>query len=126
MYYLFTVNKYDKTGHARIKKKKLNKNDIDINDYNKLPNEVKIFVDKYKIDTSKINIRGLLKSIGFIIALSITFGLLIANRITKVPIIQIGIILLITFTLYLISLVIICNYLKKKGYVKDGHKKNRK
>lgn len=125
-YYLFTINKYDKTGHVRTKKKNMSKNDIYINDYNKLPNEVKIFVDKYKIDTSKINLKGLLKSTGIIIAVSITFGLLVANRVTKVPIIQIGIILLITFILYLISLIIICNYLKKKGFVKDGHKKNRK
>ena len=34
----------------------------------------------------RINIRGLLKSVGIIIASSITIGMVIANRISKVPI----------------------------------------
>ena len=125
LYYIFSINKYGKDGHYRTKKLK-KKNDIAINDYKKLPNEVKIFIDKYKIDITKINIRGLLKSVGIIIAFSISFGLLIASRISKVPIIEIAITLLITFIFYFISLTIIGKKLRQKGYVKDGNKKNRK
>ena len=125
LYYLISVNKYDKDGHYKNKKLK-NKKDIEENDYKKLPNEVKIFIDKYNIDISKINIRGLLKSVGFIIAFSIAFGLLIANRVSKIPIFQIAVTFLITLIFYFISLTVLGRYLKKKGYVKNGNKKNRK
>ena len=125
VYFIISVNKYGKDGHYKTKKLK-NKNEIEANDYKKLPNEVKIFIDKYNIDITKINIRGLLKTTGIIIAFSIAFGLLIANRVTKIPILQIAVTLLITFILYFISLTIIGNNLKKKGYVKNGNKKNRK
>ncbi len=81
IYYIFSVNRYDKSGHYkdkskkyRDKNKKLSPKEIKEQkklDHDKLPSEVLVFVDKYKVDLDKVNIRGLLKMVGLMLGIEI-------------------------------------------------------
>ena len=130
IYYIFSVTRYDKNGHYKDKKdkkskgkKKLSKEEIKElkkKDYDKLPNEVKFFVAKYKIDLDKINIRGLLKMVGLVLGIDIAIATIIVVTIFKNDIticIIVGFIIMLV--LYLISLKIMSKYFEKKGLVKD-------
>ena len=133
IYYIFSVTRYDKQGHYKDKKdkknkkknknKKLSKEEIKAlkkKDYEKLPNEVKFFVSKYKIDLDKVNIRGLLKMTGLVLGIDIAIATIIVVTIFKNDIticIIVGFIIMLV--LYLISLKIMGVYFEKKGLVKD-------
>lgn len=133
IYFIFTVSKYDKTGHyKKIKyerdKDKLSKkekekfiNKVKIEDYNHLPNEVKFFVTKYKIDLDKVNIRALLRMNGIILAIIISLAVLFVVIVFNEKDVSIGILvgIVITIVLYLIVLKLLGIYFKKKGLVKD-------
>ncbi len=137
IYYIFSVNKYDKHGHFREKNKKkddnkknkkLSKEEIKRMkqlDYDKLPSEAKIFVNMNKIDLDKINIRGLLKMIGLLLGLCIGFGIIIAVGLSSVLFhgeniifeILVGFVLAMIF--YIIGTKVLSNKLKKEGVTKD-------
>ena len=130
IYYIFSVTRYDKSGHYKDKSrrkgkglKKLSKEEIKAlkkKDYDKLPNEVKFFVSKYKIDLDKVNIRGLLKMVGLVLGIDIAIATIIVVTIFKNDIticIIVGFIIMLV--LYLISLKIMSKYFEKKGLVKD-------
>jgi hypothetical protein len=85
-----------------------------------LPSEVMLFVDRYKINLDKVNIRGLLKLTGLILGIEIAIVTLTVVIIFKNQIvisIIVGFILLMI--LYLISLKLLANIFKKKGLVKN-------
>ena len=129
IYYIFSVNRYDKNGHYKDKKYKYNKNkklspkeikEQKKLDHDMLPSEVMLFVDRYKIDLDKVNIRGLLKLTGLILGIEIAIVTLTVVIIFKEQIvisIIVGFILLMI--LYLISLKLLANIFKKKGLVKN-------
>lgn len=134
IYYLFSVNKYDKNGHYKDKdykknkknknKKKLTKQEVEElkkKDYDKLPNEVKYFVSKYRIDLDKVNLRGLLKMTGLVLGICIAAATLTVVTIFKNKDITLEIIVafVIVLVLYLISLKIMGRYFEKKGLTKD-------
>ena len=132
IYFIFTVNRYDKNGHYKDKKnkkdnkkknKKLSKDELEKLkklDLEKLPNEVKYFVYKYKVDMDKINIRGMLKMIGLILGIDIAIATIIVVTIFKNNItISIIVGFFIMLVLYLISLKILASYFDKKGLLKD-------
>ena len=130
IYYIFSVTRYDKSGHYKDKSrgkgkglKKLSKEEIKAlkkKDYDKLPNEVKFFVSKYKIDLDKVNIRGLLKMVGLVLGIDIAIATIIVVTIFKNDItIEIIVGFIIMLVLYLISLKIMGVYFEKKGLVKD-------
>ncbi|MBR6113000.1 MAG: hypothetical protein IKP79_00615 [Bacilli bacterium] len=115
IYYFVSVTRYDKNGHL-----KKNKNNSKVSDYEGLPNEVKYFIKKYKVDLDKINLRALLKLTGLILGIDIAIVSIVLILIFKdnlILILVIATILLIP--LYLISLKILGNYFKKKGLVKN-------
>ena len=115
IYYFVSVARYDKCGHL-----KKNKKNDKATDYEGLPSEVKYFIKKYNVDLDKVNLRGVLKLIGFILGidiaiLTIILALLFRNNIFLQVVV--GIIFIIP--LYLISIKFAGNYFKKKGLVKD-------
>ena len=131
MYFLFSVNRYDKNGHYKDKdykknknkKKKLTKKEIEElkkKDYDKLPNEAKFFVSKYRIDLDKVNIRGLLKMLGLVLGICIAAGtLIVITALPNHPNWQIVIAFIIVLVLFFISMKIMGRYFEKKGLVKD-------
>ena len=136
IYFLFTVSRYDKNGHYKDKKEKYEEkfrraknkkkeqkkliNELKVKDYEKLPNEVKYFVNKYKVDLEKVNIRGLLKMTGLILALCIALSIIVIVLIIKVKniILETVLCFVITMILYLISMKILANNFKKRGLIK--------
>ena len=136
IYFVFTISRYDKNGHYKYKNKdyekelkkakKQSKRDELIKemkeiDFNKLPNEVKFFVVKYKVDLDKINIRGLLKMSGLLLAICISVALLIILIAMNKQEVTISIFVgfIITLVLYFISLKLLAIYFKKKGLLKN-------
>ena len=134
LYFIFTISRYDKNGHYKNNKelaeklekaKKKDKEKIVKEmhelDYQKLPSEVKFFVTSYKIDLEKVNIRGLLKLSGMLLAFSIAIALIFILIVLKNQEVTISIFIgfVITMVLYLIGLKIVGTYFKKKGLTKD-------
>ncbi len=114
MYYFVSIRRFDKYGHYKDGKKK------QVTDYEALPSEVKYFIIKYKIDTNKINLRALLKLIGFILGLDIAFLSIIGVLIFKNKIVLLLVVsAVLIIPLFLISLKFVGNYFKKKGFVKN-------
>lgn len=136
VYSIFTISRYDRNGHYKDrkynyeeklrkakKKKDQNKiiNEVRVKDFEKLPSEVKFFVYKYKIDLEKINIKGLLKMTGVILALNIAISIIVIVLIFKIKnyLLQILLCFVITMILYLISMKLLANYFKKRGLIKN-------
>jgi hypothetical protein len=114
-YYFVSVNRYDKAGHLK-KNKKYNK----VDDYQGLPSEVKYFVKKYNIDLDKVNLRGVLKLIGFVLGIDIAILLIFVLLIFKDSVVlQLVVAWLLIIPLYLISLKFVGKYFVKKGLVKN-------
>ncbi|MBR1385431.1 MAG: hypothetical protein IJ568_01230 [Bacilli bacterium] len=114
IYFFVSVQRFDKNGHFKNKKKEK------ISDYEALPSEVKYFIKKYNVDLEKINLRALLKIIGIILGLdigilSILSILLIKNNV----VLEILVASILIIPLYLISLKFLGNYFKKKGLIKN-------
>ena len=128
VYFIFSVTRYDKNGHYKDRNYKYDKsksktkiaNELKVKDYQKLPNEVKYFIKKYRVDLDKINIRGLLKMIGLILGIDIAVSVITAVYVLKdqdeLIVILVGFIL--TMVLYLISLKFLGKYFEKKGLCK--------
>lgn len=122
MYFFVSINKFDKNGH--VKKSKLSgknktKENVNLEDYKALPNEVKYFIKKYNVDLDKVNKRGLLKMTGYILGIDIAIICLIAfNTLNNIIIITIVSILLI-IPVYLLSLKILAKQFKKRGLIKN-------
>lgn len=113
VYFFVSVARYDKNGHLKNKSK-------GITDYEGLPTEVKVFIKMYKIDTDKINYRGLLKLTGLILGINIAIVSIPVVIIFRDNIVlQILVASLLIIPVYLISLKILGNYFKKKGLVKN-------
>jgi len=126
IYYILSILKYDKNGHYK-KTKKDSINDIQLNDYLHLPNEVKVFVIKYKVDLTKINIRALLKLFGIVISLILTLSLSLSILIIKNNLLlQILGTLFITMILYIIFLIFLGKYFKSHGLIKENKDKKEK
>ena len=126
LYYFTSIRRYDKTGHFKSKNRtsveKIKKDDFD-----HLPNEVKIFVIKYNVDLDKINLRGLLKLFGVVLCATISLTFIISRTIVNVLLYQALITFVATIVIYIIFIIALGNYFKKKGLVKkNGNKKNRK
>lgn len=154
-YYLIMINKYDKNGN-RKKKRKVNKKDskflssiksIFVNEKDKIllrgidnkkkkknkdeeeriPTEVEILLYKYNLDVSKMNYRQLLKMVGSMCSFDIA---LIVTIIFALPTNNIYIEFLVGVVLIipviLISYSILGNYLIKKGMTKDEVRKRSK
>ena len=113
VYFFVSVARYDKNGHLKNKTK-------GVSDYDGLPTEVKLFIKMYKIDTDKINYRGLLKLTGLILGINIAIVSIPVVLIFKTNVVlQILVASLLIIPVYLISLKILGNYFKKKGLVKN-------
>jgi hypothetical protein len=135
IYFVFTISKYDKNGHYKYKNKNYEEElkkakkkekeelikEMKKIDYDKLPSEVKFFVSSYKVDLDKVNIRGLLKMTGLIVALCIGVALLVILIAMNKQDVTISIFVgfVITMVLYLISLKLLGIYFDKKGLLKD-------
>ena len=127
VYFIFTINRYDKNGHYKKfeydkkKSKKTLEKELKQMDYDKLPNEIKFFVNSYKIDLDKINIRALLKMNGIILGLiigitSITMIMIFkGNDITLEVLVGFSVAMII----YLIALKLLGDNLRKKGICKN-------
>lgn len=114
IYYFVSVNRYDKKGHLKNKESKK------IKDYDGLPAEVKYFIKKYKIDLDKVNLRGVLKLTGLVLGIDIAILSLVVLLIFKDSIVlQVLVAALLIIPLYLISLIFVGKYFKKKGLVKN-------
>ncbi len=126
VYYIVSIKKYDKNGHYK-KSKKDSINDVQLNDYLHLPSEVKVFILKYKVDLTKINIRGLLKLFGLVISLILTISLSLSILIIKENILlqSLGA-LVITMILYIIFLMCLGKYFRTHGLVKEKEEKKDK
>lgn len=110
LYYFVTISRFDSNGHSKNK---------DVTDYQALPAEVKYFVTKYKVDESKVNLRGVLKLIGLLLGIDIAIVTIPTLLLINNDIIQIIVATLLLIPIYLLSLKIVGNYFKKKGLVKD-------
>ena len=113
-YYIVSVKRYDNVTKTDKKSKEV------VNCYDALPAEVKYFVKKYDVDSDKVSYRGLLKLIGIVLGidiaiLSIVLLLIFKDNITLILILA----SLFIIPLYLISLIFVGNYFKKKGLVKN-------
>lgn len=91
----------------------------------KEPFEVTYLVLKYKLDLKKVNYNGLLRVISLVssfdIALVVTIILLLKSFILEVIVGFISTIVIILVSYHLVYLVY-----KKKGMIKNEHKRNRK
>ena len=126
LYYLTSIKRYDKTGHYKSKNRssveKIKKDDFD-----HLPNEVKVFVVKYNVDLDKVNLHGLLKLFGIVLCAIISISFIISRMIINDILLQALITFLLTIVVYIIFLIALGRFFKKKGLVKkNGNKKNRK
>ena len=127
-YYFVSISKYDENGHVKKKKNKKDKNNKSskkdknkekVEDYQALPTEVKYFVSKYKVDLDKINLKALLKVVGFVLGLDITFVTLLSLFFLDDIIWQVILASILIIPVYLISLKFLGDYFKKKGLIKD-------
>ncbi len=126
LYYLTSIRRYDRTGHFKSKNRtsveKIKKDDFD-----HLPSEVKVFVIKYNVDLDKVNLHGLLKLFGIVLCATISFTFIVSRTIVNVLLYQALITFAATIVIYIIFLIALGNFFKKKGLVKkNGNKKNRK
>ena len=126
LYYLTSIRRYDKTGHFKSKNRtsieKIKKDDFD-----HLPNEVKVFVIKYNVDLDKINLHGLLKLFGIVLCATISLTFIVSRTIVNNILYDAIITFVLTIIVYIIFFVALGNFFKKKGLVKkNGNKKNRK
>ena len=116
LYYFITINRYDKNGHAKTKQK-VTKSEQEVLDYIKLPTEAKLFINKYKLDISKINIRALLKALGVTIGIDVGITSIVVILLIKNIILELIVGLLLMIILYIISMKILANSLKKRGII---------
>lgn len=113
VYFFVSVMRYDKSGHLKNKSK-------GVSDYDGLPAEVKYFVKKYNIDLDKINLRGLLKLTGLILGLDIAIISIPVVLIFRTNVVlQVLVSSLLIIPIYLVSLMFLGKYFKKKGLVKN-------
>ncbi len=115
MYYFVSIRKFDKNGHIKNKKKK----NSSVDDYEALPNEVKYFINKYKIDLNKVNLRGLLKLIGIVLGLDIAIVSVLVLILFENMVLQIVTASILIIPMYLVSLKWLAKVFKKKGLIKD-------
>ena len=115
MYYFMSIRKFNKNGHVKNKKKKNSSTD----DYEALPNEVKYFINRYKIDLNKVNLRGLLKLIGVVLGLDIAIVSILVLLLFKNMVLQIVIASILIVPIYLLSLKLVAKNFKKRGLIKD-------
>lgn len=99
-----------------LKKKKFNKN--------KVPVELRLLINKYRLDMSKINYRGIMNRIGIVSSFDIAFVATFVFRYIKNEILMflIGSVMLIP--LIIITFSFIGKYYVKKGCVINGNKEN--
>jgi len=124
-YYIVNIKKFNKAGVIKKVKDKKSE-DIESATYKALPAEVKYFIMKYKVDLSKINKKGLLKLIAFILGLDITFVTIITALLINDLVIQILIGSIALIPLFLISMYWLGKYFKKKGLIKDEKHKSKR
>ena len=156
IYYIIMIRKYDKEGKLKkkkekknilldrikkglffsekdeiltrgLKKKKTKKSDNEID----FPTEVELLLLQYDVDLKKINYKKLLKLVGFMCSLDIAVILCIVTLITKLTkidnvIIELVIGFVLMIPVILIGYKILGTYLDKKGYVKNGNRRNKK
>jgi len=113
-----------------IKKVKDKKNeDIEIATYNALPAEAKYFIVRYNVNLNKINKKGLLKVIAFILGLNIAIVTLIVALLIENNLLQMLVGSIILIPLFLFSMKLLAKQFKKKGLInneKHKSKRNRK
>lgn len=122
VYFFVSVARYDKNGYLKQKGKSFKKkytNDDKIDAYKELPAEAKFFIRKYNIDIDKLNFRGFLKVIGLILGVDITIVSFFVLLIFKNVVVQILVASLLIIPVYLISLIFLGSYFKKKGMIKN-------
>ena len=125
VYYLVTVMRFDKNGFLKKLNKKNSRksikevNELKIESYKELPSEVKYFIKKYNVDLDKINVRALLKLIGFILGIDIAIICIVVLLISNNIVIQLVVASILIIPVYLISLKFLGNYFKTKGLIKD-------
>ena len=132
VYYIFTVMRYDKAGNLKnsvktFKEGKINANELEEESYKYLPSEVKYFIRRYKIDSSMLNRRGLLKLMGVILSINVSLILAVLSIFTNDILIQGVVVAVVLLPMFLISLKILGKYFKKRGWTKNEEfKRNRK
>lgn len=130
IYYFVSVRRFDKYGHVRCKnsvnsnekaskKVTCESNSDKVNDYMALPSEVKYFIKKYNVDLEKVNLRGVLKMIGFILGIDIAIVSLLVLIIFKNVVLQIVVASVLIIPLYLISIKLLSKNFKKRGLIKN-------
>lgn len=124
LYYIWIVFNFDKTGKEKVRKKKKTKNANKVNkvDKRKMPNEVKFFVERYKIDLDKVNYRYFLQLIGLTVAFDLSIVVAVMDFISVLWIkCLVGFIVMLVVVLF--SFRLLGNYFKKKGLVKNDKNK---
>ncbi len=120
LYYTWIVFNFDKTGKVKKRKKKQTKATKE--DKKKMPNEVKFFVERYKIDLDKVNYRYFLQLIGLTVAFDLSIVIAVMDFISVLWIkCLVGFVLMIVIVL--LSFRLLGNYFKKKGLVKNDKNK---
>ena len=126
LYYIFTINKYDKNGklkkHGKLKTKIFTwlKLPLKEKDEAKLPSEVEVIVVKYKVDLKKVDFKKLLKIVGFVCSFDIALMVTIISCLKiKNMYAMLGVGALLVFPIILISFWLTGKYLKKKGMTKN-------
>ena len=120
LYYMWIAFNFDKTG--KEKKRKKEKTKATKLDKKKMPNEVKFFVERYKIDLDKVNYRYFLQLIGLTVAFDLSIVIAVMDFISVLWIkCLVGFILMLIVVL--LSFRLLGNYFKKKGLVKNDKNK---
>ena len=98
-------------------------------DPNKATSEVKLLVQKYRVDMNKVHYPAFLKTIALINALDIAIVIYWVTFIPKLNV-ECFVAIVLIIPVILVSYAIFGNYLKKKGLVQnernEKHKRNRK
>ena len=118
IYYAWIAYNYDKGGNLKFHGKKKKTNDS-------IPAEFEFFINKYKIDISKVNKRYFLRFLALIIALdlSITVALMGLFKVLWLKIVVGFILMLVTV---FVSYELAGNYFKKKGLIIDDKTNNKR
>lgn len=91
----------------------------------RVPIEVEYLIKKYNIDVSKLKYKKFLNQISLVGSVDMTLTVLCIFYINNI-IIQMLVGFVILLPIIYISFMLYGKYLIKKGYVKNGYKKNRK
>ena len=120
LYFFWISFNYDKTGN--LKKHRKGKNN---NPEEKIPPEFQLFIYRYNIDLSKVNLRYLLQFLALVVAIDLSIVVTVISFINILWLkLVLGFILMLVFVF--ISFKIAGDYFNKKGLVKNDKRNNKR